>query len=93
MKRFPRGVSDLILALMKLFMLKPEQGTRSSLTAAFSPFVRKGPNAKEYRGAYLLAQGQLAKPSDAALNDSLAVELWNTTIDILKEINVEFPEI
>jgi len=76
----------LWLAVTRTFFSDMSTGAYTSVFAAGSPEVRE--NAEKYKGAYLVPIAQVAQASEDALDDKLAVELWETTERILQEIGV-----
>jgi len=76
----------LASVVMGLFFSVPETGAYTSCFAAASPLVRRNP--EKYRGAYLVPVGVITEPGDNAKRDDLALDLWETTEKILKEIGI-----
>lgn len=66
----------LIFILGYLFLPIEQSGYNSAFAAA-SPDVKK--RVSEYKGAYILPVGQIAKPSADARNPQLALDLWATS--------------
>lgn len=72
--------------VMSLFFLVPEAGAYTSCFAAAARVVRDKPD--KYKGVYLMPVGVITQPSNNARKDDLALELWETTERILKEMGL-----
>jgi len=47
-------------------------------------------NRAKYKGVYLMPVAKISTPSKSALDEKLASELQQTTLEVLKEMGVEF---
>jgi NAD(P)-dependent dehydrogenase (short-subunit alcohol dehydrogenase family) len=65
------------------FFVHPDVGGYTSAIAAASPEVAQ--NRDKYKGAYLVPVGKLRQPSDAARDEGLAKEMWETIEGFLAE--------
>ncbi|KII91198.1 hypothetical protein PLICRDRAFT_696304 [Plicaturopsis crispa FD-325 SS-3] len=64
----------------------PDKGAYTSAFAAAASDVRARQDT--YRGAFLVPVGKIGKAAAATLNPELAVELWDSTEAILKEMEL-----
>ena len=62
------------------------QGAYTSVFAAACPEVKQ--NKDTYAGAYMIPVTKIGKPTKYAEDERLALELWETTEGVLKEIGV-----
>lgn len=69
--------------------MRPEPGSYTSCFAAASPLVRNFPS--KYKYAYLEPVGSIGEMSDNAKRDDLALELWETTERITKNLGIDIP--
>lgn len=76
----------LKLVIVPLFFLSTSDGGMNSAFAAASEEITN--NKTLYKGAYLMPVGKITQPSKAASNEQLAMELYNTTKDVLLELGV-----
>jgi hypothetical protein len=73
---------------MGLFFVSPEVGAYNTCFAAASPLVRQHP--EQYKGAYLVPVGVIEEPEKNAKRNDLALELWETSERVLKDIGIRF---
>jgi len=71
---------------MGLFFVVPEVGAYNSCFAAASPLVRQHP--EKYKGAYLVPVGVIEEAGKNAKREDLALELWETTERVLKDLAI-----
>ncbi|KAF9454438.1 NAD(P)-binding protein [Macrolepiota fuliginosa MF-IS2] len=76
----------IVWIFTKVAFSPPGKGAMNSLYAAASPEVKA--SAKTFKGAHLLPVGKITKPSKYAADERLAKELYDTTLDVLEEINL-----
>lgn len=72
--------------IVPLTFVPVDQGVYTSLFAAAGKKVKEEP--ENYRGAFLDPVAQLSKPSEDALREDLADDLWKLTNQILKDARV-----
>jgi len=72
--------------IVPLAFVAVEKGIYTSLFAAAGKKIREEP--ENYRGAFLDPVAQLSKPSDDALREDLADDLWKLTNRVLKDARV-----
>ncbi|KAF8906838.1 hypothetical protein CPB84DRAFT_1769802 [Gymnopilus junonius] len=75
--------------VMELFFMRPEPGSYTSCFAAASPLVRNFPT--KYKYTYLEPVGSIGEMSENAKRDGLALELWETSEKIIKDLAIEIP--
>ena len=79
----------LLTLLMLLVFVSPDKGAYCSLFAATSPVFRKDPATWE---AVYIEPNMTVKPqptpSAESCDESLARELWRTTVELLTELEV-----
>lgn len=71
---------------MYMFFVPTRQGAMNSAYAAASPGVKA--KARDFKSAYVAPIGVIADPSPQARDERLMDELYGTTLEILKELNV-----
>jgi len=71
---------------MSVFFVPTRQGAMNSAYVAASPEVKA--KATSFKGAYINPVGKIAEPSAQARDERLMNELYETTLEILKELNV-----
>lgn len=76
----------LKFAIVPLFFLSTSEGGMNSAFAAAGQEIMEDKTL--YKGAYLMPIGKITQPSKAALNERLAVELYNTTKEVLMELGL-----
>lgn len=76
---FYRLVLNLIFGPMR-------QGAMNSAYTAASPAVKA--KCEVFKGAYVDPVGKIIAPSAAAMEERLGNELYNTTLEILEELNI-----
>jgi len=87
---YDRQLNPFLGALFKFwasnFFTDIPHGAYTSVLAAAWPNIRQ--EAEKYKATYLIPVGKITKPTDDALKPELADELWNTTMSLLKEMDV-----
>lgn len=71
---------------MYMFFVPTRQGAMNSAYAAASPKVKA--KANDYKSAYVDPIGVIVDPSPQAKDERLMDELYGTTLEILRELNV-----
>lgn len=79
-------LSLIIWFLTWLTFASPRDGAMNSAYAAASPEVKA--NARKFKGVHLLPVGRVTRASSYARDDRLAKELYETSKDIMKELNL-----
>lgn len=72
--------------LLNLMFGPMREGAMNSAYTAASPEVKA--KAKAFKGAYVDPVGKIVDPSPAAREERLENELYDTTLEILKELNI-----
>lgn len=72
--------------IVPLAFVPVDKGVHTSLFAAAGKKVKEEP--ENYRGAFLDPVAQLSKPSEDALREDLADDLWSLTNEVLKDTRV-----
>lgn len=72
--------------VVPLAFVSVDKGVHTSLFAAAGKKVKEEP--ENYRGAFLDPVAQLSKPSEDALREDLADDLWKLTNQVLKDARV-----
>jgi hypothetical protein len=72
--------------VMGIFFVTPEVGAYNPCLAAASPLIRQYP--EKYKGAYLVPLGVIGEPGRNAKRGDLALDLWDTTERILKDLEI-----
>lgn len=75
-----------MLWLLRLSLYTPEEGAYTPIIAAAAPHVRA--ERESYKGVYLVPMGKIATPTKAARSESLARDLWETSVKVLEEMGV-----
>jgi NAD(P)-dependent dehydrogenase (short-subunit alcohol dehydrogenase family) len=89
--RWINGTPYLILrsilwVIVFLLFASPRQGAMNSAYAAASPEVKA--RGKAFKGAYLTPIGRIAAPTKYARDERLAQELYDTSMDILTQMDL-----
>ena len=71
----------------RMIMYTPEKGAYTPVIAAASAHVRE--EAAKYKAGYLQPIGKLGKSTSTAKNQELANDLWNLTVQVLRELEVD----
>ncbi|KXN83077.1 hypothetical protein AN958_01895 [Leucoagaricus sp. SymC.cos] len=73
-------------ALLHIIFVPRRQGAMNSAYTAASPEVKS--KAEAFKAAYVDPVGKIVNPSASANDERLANELYNTTLEILKELKI-----
>ncbi|KAJ3573515.1 hypothetical protein NP233_g2380 [Leucocoprinus birnbaumii] len=89
-QKLANSVSSIMRMMMQfifIFALVPmRQGAMNSVYTAASPEVKV--KAEAFKGMYVTPVGKITDPSPAAREQRLENELYDTTLEILKELDV-----
>lgn len=81
---FLLGIATRIMAW--LAFVPPRYGAMNSVYGAASPEVKA--SAGRFKSAHLMPVGRITRPSSYATDERLARELYETSIEILKDLNL-----
>jgi len=83
---WPYVLRLIINCITPLVLSSWQEGAMTSAFAAASKQVRV--EREGYKGVYLTPTAKITKPSSYAADERLATELYQTTVEVLKELNV-----
>ncbi|KAF5362156.1 hypothetical protein D9756_002152 [Leucocoprinus leucothites] len=83
MSYFPALITWILVSLV---FVSPREGAMNSAYAAASPEVKARGDA--FKGAHLTPVGRITTPSRYAQDDRLAKELYETSMEIVEELNL-----
>lgn len=88
--RWLDGMSYLFRGIIRFFVrvafVSPREGAMNSAYATASPEVKA--SAKTFKGVHLQPVGKITEPSKQAKDMRLAKELYDTSLDLLREMNL-----
>ncbi|KXN91094.1 hypothetical protein AN958_02869, partial [Leucoagaricus sp. SymC.cos] len=82
----PYLLSIFVWIMVSLFFVSPREGAMNSAFAAASPKVKA--RGKEFKGVHLTPVGRITTPSRQARDNRLAQELYDTTMEIVSNLNL-----
>ena len=86
----PKFMVPTAYYVVSWFLATPQQGALNQLYVCTSPEIEE----KDLRGLYFTPVGKVTSPSALGQSDALAEELWNFSVEIIKEKvpDFEIPE-
>lgn len=82
----PPVLKQFFSIVLHMLFVPMRQGAMNSAHAAASPEVKA--KAENFKGAYIDPVGKIVEASPAARDDRLGNELYDTTLEILKELKL-----